>query len=311
MNRPTAGDDVRHAQSGARPDALTLATFFAAAALAGANPVAIRLGFAELAPFWWAAVRFLAAGLILCGVVAVRRLGLPRGRALLGVVVYGALNFGLAFSFTYYALTEVTAATNQVVLALVPLLTLILATIQRIERFRWQGLAGALVAAAGVYLLFRESVAVASLAALLALLAGAVAIAEVNIVVKAFPPVHPVVQAGLGMAVGGLMQLALSLVVGEPWAVPREPATLLSLAYLIAFGSIGLYVLYLFVLGRWTATGTSYSWLIAPLVTVVLGVVILGEPVTPWFAVGGALVLAGVYVGAFTTAARPAARGSR
>ncbi len=208
-------------------------------------------------------------------------------------------------------MTEVTAATTQVVLALVPLLTLILAAVQGIERFRWQGLAGALVAAAGVYLLFRESVGAASVAALLALVGGAIGLAEVNIVVKKFPPVHPMVQAGIGMAVGGLMQLALSLIVGEPWVVPREPATLLSLVYLILIGSIGLFVLYLVVLGRWTATGASYSWLIAPLVTVVLGVELLGEPVTPWFAVGGVLVLAGVYLGAFTNAAGPGARGSR
>lgn len=301
----------RQAPGGGRPDALTFAAFVAAAVLAGTNPVAIRLGYAELAPFWWAAVRFLAAALILCSVVAIRRLAWPRGRALLGVLVYGALNFGLAFGLTYFALTEVTAATTQVVLALVPLLTLILATIQGIERFRWQGLAGALVAAGGVYVLFRESVGVASATALLALIAGALSLAEVNIVVKKFPPVHPVVQAGVGMAVGGLMQLALSLIAGEPWVVPREPATLLSLVYLILFGSIGLFVLYLVVLGRWTATGTSYSWLLAPLVTVVLGMVLLGEPVTPWLAVGGALVLAGVYVGAFTNAARSAGHGNR
>jgi drug/metabolite transporter (DMT)-like permease len=65
------------------------------------------------------------------------------------------------------------------------------------------------------------------------------------------------------------------------------------------FGSIGVFVLYLILLGRWTATGASYVLLVAPLVTVVLGAVILDEPAGPVFLIGGAAVLAGVYVGAF------------
>ena len=50
--------------------------------------------------------------------------------------------------------------------------------------------------------------------------------------------------------------------------------------------------------------------LIMPLVTIVLGVVILGEPVSLSFLAGGALVLAGVYVGAFHLGARKAHRQS-
>jgi drug/metabolite transporter (DMT)-like permease len=113
------------------------------------------------------------------------------------------------------------------------------------------------------------------------------------------------------MAVGGGLLLALSAILGEPWVVPSQPATQLSLLYLIVFGSIAVFVLYLVVLDRWTATAASYVLLIAPLVTVVLGVVILGEPISPSFLVGGALVLAGVYVGAFTAGPEPAPRGSR
>ena len=47
-------------------------------------------------------------------------MALPRGRALTGVVVYGALNFGLSYMFAYWALTEVTAGTAMIVLAIVP-----------------------------------------------------------------------------------------------------------------------------------------------------------------------------------------------
>ena len=52
-------------------------------------------------------------------------------------------------------------------------------------------------------------------------------------------------------------------------------------------------------LGRWTASAVSYSTLLLPLVTVSLGAVLVDERISPSFLVGGAVILAGVYVGAF------------
>ena len=236
------------------------------------------------------------------------RLALPRGRALTGVMIYGVLNFGLSYMFAYWALTEVTAGTAMVILAIVPLLTLILAVVQRVETFHIKGLVGALVAVIGVAIVFRESIGVASPWALLALLGGALSMSEVGIVIKKYPRVHPVVENALGMAIGGGLLLALSLIFSEPWVVPSEPATQLSLLYLIVFGSIFVFVLYLVVLGRWTASGASYVMLIMPLLTIVLGAVILGESVSLSFLAGGALVLAGVYVGAFHPREQKASR---
>jgi drug/metabolite transporter (DMT)-like permease len=285
--------------SAARPDAFAFSAFAGATLLAGGNAIAIRISYAELAPFWGAGVRFLCAALILLVIVAVMRLAWPRGRALAGVLVYGALNFGLTYLFAYWALREVTAGTAMVVLAIVPLLTLVLAVARGIERFRMQGLIGAILAAVGILFIFQATIGSASLAALLALLGGALCIAESNIVIKTFPRVHPAMETALGMAIGGGMLMMASYGFGEAWVIPSDPRTQLSLVYLIILGSIGLFILYLLVLARWTATGASYVLLISPLVTIALGALLIGEPVRSDFLIGGALVLAGVYVGAF------------
>jgi drug/metabolite transporter (DMT)-like permease len=89
----------------------------------------------------------------------------------------------------------------------------------------------------------------------------------------------------------------LSLATGEHWFLPVRPETWLANAYLVVFGTIIGFSLTLYVLARWTASANSYAFLLSPLVTVVLGGVILGEVVEPAFALGGALVLLGVYVG--------------
>jgi drug/metabolite transporter (DMT)-like permease len=284
--------------SAAPPDAQTLFAFAATAILAGGNAVAVKLGYAELAPFWGAAVRFLSAAAIMLVVVAALRLPLPRGRALAGVVAYGALNFGLSYIFLYWALTEVTAGALMVVLAIVPLLTLLLAVAQRVEVFSRRGLIGALMAAAGIAVVFGYNIGIASFGALAALILGAISMAQVPVLVKTFPRVDPMVENGLGMAVGGAMHLALSLAVAEPWIVPGDPLIQGSLIYLVLFGSIGLFLVYLFVLGRWTASATSYVLLLAPLATVLIEWAIMGEAPSLMLIVGGALVIAGVYIGA-------------
>ena len=56
--------------------------------------------------------------------------------------------------------------------------------------------------------------------------------------------------------------------------------------------------LYVVVVRLWNASRASYSFVITPIVTVLLSVWLDEEPVGIAFVFGGILVLAGVYVGA-------------
>jgi len=56
--------------------------------------------------------------------MAIMRLSLPRGRQLLGTIVFGALNFGGAFAFAYYTLVHMNAGSAGALLALTPVVTL-------------------------------------------------------------------------------------------------------------------------------------------------------------------------------------------
>jgi drug/metabolite transporter (DMT)-like permease len=66
------------------------------------------------------------------------------------------------------------------------------------------------------------------------------------------------------------------------------------------FGTVLLFPLALFIIGRWTASGYSYSNLFKPLAGVALATIILSEPIRLSFLLGGALVLVGVWIGAFS-----------
>jgi drug/metabolite transporter (DMT)-like permease len=286
---------IAHARASFAP--ATLAAFLAASFIAGANAVAVRVGLAELAPFWGAAIRFLTAALILVLMAVAMRRTFPHGRALLGAALYGLLTFGLSYMFMYWALQEATAGTVMVAFAITPLLTLLLAVAQRVERFHMRALAGALVAAAGIAIVFADKMGSISPLTLAAILAAALVSAEAPIVVKIFPKVDPAVENGIGMAVGGVVLLLVSLLAGEPWKLPSTPAVQLSLVYLILLGSVGLFLLFLFVLARWTASASAYVLLLAPLAAVGLDLLVLNETPSLSLILGGALAIAGVYLG--------------
>jgi drug/metabolite transporter (DMT)-like permease len=132
------------------------------------------------------------------------RTGMPRGRALLGAVLYGVFGFGAAFAFAHWGLQRVSGGFGAVLLATVSLLTFVFAPAHRQERFRRGGLAGGILAIGGMAVIFREGVgAGVPLTSLLALLAGAACFAETGIVVKAFPPVHPAAMNAIGSVWGG------------------------------------------------------------------------------------------------------------
>jgi drug/metabolite transporter (DMT)-like permease len=81
--------------------------------------------------------------------------------------------------------------------------------------------------------------------------------------------------------------------------LPTEPITWAALVYLVTLGSVVLFGLFVYTLERWTASAVSYSDMLIPLVTIAIATVLTGERFTPWFLLGGGVVLAGVYIGSF------------
>jgi len=290
------------------PDRLTLIAFVLMVVTAGGNAVAVRYiscETCELEPFWAAASRFLLAALLFAVIARAARATFPRGRALVGSILYGAFTFGGAFAFAYWALVRIHAGLGQVLLATVPLITFILALVQRQERFRWNGLVGAALAVGGTAVIFLDGLDEGlPLTALLAAIGSAVCFAQGALVVKRFPPVHPLAMNAVGMGAGGALLLALSAIQGEPFIVPEGVTTWAAQVYLVIGGSIAVFGLYVFVLQRWTASAVSYEFVLIPPVTIVLSVWLQDERISWAFLGGSVLVLVGVYFGALLQTTR-------
>lgn len=181
---------------------LVLTAFAVEAVLAGGNSVAIRFSNREFAPFWGAGMRFALGASLIVAVMAAMKLAIPRGRALMGALLFGLFQFAGAFGLYYYALVEIHAGLGQTLLALVPLATLVLAVVQGQERLRGAASVGTLIGLVAVGFIsrdpLRESVPLLSL---LAVLGSVLCFAQALVLIRRFPPIHPVVLNAVGMVV--------------------------------------------------------------------------------------------------------------
>lgn len=247
-----------------------LAAFMTMSVLAGGNAVAIRFSNRELDPLWGAGLRFLLAAAMLAAVMVVLRLPLPTGRAMIGAFVYGALTIAAAFALAYYGLVRLHAGLGQTLLALVPLATLLLAVLWRQERFRVEAIGGALLAIAGIAVMSRAHVGAVPFLSVLALIGSAFCFAQAAVLVRRFPPVHPVTMNAVGMAVGSALLIIGAVLVGDSIAIPRRAETWLAIGYLVPVGSVLVFVLYLIVLRYWAASRAAYEFVLIPVVTIAL-----------------------------------------
>ena len=288
-------------ENNSNPDRTALIAFVIAVIVLGVNFVAVRFSNQELPPFWGASLRFIVATILLFGIVRLRNISLPRGAALTGAVLFGLFSFAISYAFLYWGLTRVSSGMASVLFATIPLMTQLIASLIGQERLTWKGILGALIVIAGIAVVFMEQLKFdVPLIYMGAVLLGVLSSALSGIVVKQYPRSHPVSTNVVGMGIGAILLLLLSVFSGESQFLPALPATWLALVWLI-FSSIVGFVLIVWLLSRWSATATSYIGVLTPLVTVIVASLLAAETPTLTFLGGSLLVLVGVYVGALSS----------
>jgi len=275
-----------------------LIAFLLTVFLAGNNALAVRFSNVEIPPFFGAAIRFAIAGLILFLIVLFLRLPLPRGRNLLGAVLFGALGTGINYALMYWALESLQAGMSMVILALVPLLTFLFACLHKQEAFSWKSIAGSLLAVGGIVTIIAGQInAQLPILPLLAVVAAAACFAESTVIIKIFPQSHPITTNAIALSMGAVILFVLSLLWREQPVIPTQSVTWISLVYLIIFGSVVTFILTVYVIKNWSASAASYQFVLFPFVTITMGSWLANETINTALLLGGLLVLAGVYIG--------------
>lgn len=285
-----------------------LASRLAIAALVlvwGTTWAAIRLGLEGLPPLTGIALRFAIAGIVLLAVGRLAGVRLGRERREWWLWPMNALlSFVVSYGVIYWGEQWVPSGLAAVLFATYPLWVAVFAAwLIPGERLSAIGWGGVVLGFAGVAVIFSEDLSrlggrqVAGAA--LVMLASPLACAVASVVIKRWGKgVHPVSLTAIPM-------LLCALVAGMGAGLLEREATLVfdlrsvaALLYLALFGSALTFGLYYLLLAHHTVTGLSLIAYGTPVVAVLVGCGLLGEPLTVRVAAGSALVVFGVFMAA-------------
>jgi drug/metabolite transporter (DMT)-like permease len=120
----------------------------------------------------------------------------------------------------------------------------------------------------------------------------------------------PLVATGWEMLFGGAMFLVLAVTRGAFHDLAPQTAGLLALAHLIVAGSWIGFTAYVFLLAHVPASTVATYAYVNPVIAVLLGWWLLGEPITPAIAAGSAIIIVAVAIVTTARAASPSTRGA-
>ena len=272
----------------------------------------IKVGLADLPPFWFAGVRFIVAGLILLAVIRLQKIPLPVARrdwALLAVT--GFLQFSFNYSTVFWAEQYISSGLAAVLQATIPAFGLLAAWVHLPqEGVTWRKVAAIMLGVVGVATIFVEQLRVdnwTAFAGCVAIVAGAFAAAESNVLTKRFgSSLHPASLVFGQMACGLLPLLLVAFFKeGSPLKFRWTLSAALAVLYLAVVGTIVAFWLYYWLLKRVESTKAMTIALVTPLVAVFVGAVALDERLLPRTFFGGALILGSVCLTALGRRSKP------
>jgi drug/metabolite transporter (DMT)-like permease len=265
----------------------------------GSTYLGIDLAVRTMPPFLMAAIRFLIAGSLLY-VWAVRRgnsTDRPTARQWLSAFLIAAPMLAVGNAAVGWAEQTIDTGTASLIIASVPLWMALLDRALYGQRLARAVFAGLLVGFAGVGLLVAPGGGGTSKAAIVLVFSSAAWAIGSLYSRRAPQPSRPLVAAGMQMLAGGVILIVVSGVAGEfsrfqPGQVSLE--SWLGLAYLVVAGSLVAFTTYMWLLRNApTALVGTYAY-VNPFVAVLLGTVVLGEPLGWRTLVGGGIVIAAV-----------------
>ncbi len=276
----------------------------------GSTYLAIRIVVSEMPPLVAAAVRFLCAGTIMAGVAAVvdRGHGWPSQRQWLDYAFVGILLLSVGNSLVMVAEKTVPSGIAALIVATVPLWILLLDGLRpggepwtaRVWTSTAVGLGGvALVARPEGELDAAHGLAIVALQ--VATLSWTIGSLYAQSVKKRLPLAS---AAAIEMLAGSLVIFAASLLLGEDWSRMAAASSRAwgGLVYLVVLGSLAGFTAFAYCLNELPASTVSTYAYVNPVVAVVLGAIVLGEPLTPGLLAGGLLIVLSV---ALTTLRKP------
>ena len=299
-----------------RPKWKTLLAFAIIYLVWGSTFLAIRIGVHEVPPFLFAAVRFMVAGLVLCGWMFAHGEPLPSALQWRSVFQLALLIFVIDYGLLFWAEQRVPSGIAAVMMATIPVfMALSEIVFLRTQRLTVRLASALFVGLAGVAVLMSRSLNLGGApidnAGAIALIIGSVSWSIASVLTRKLPlPSSKVMSSGAQMLAGGVLLSLVAATLGEfrnfnPVTVSR--AAWFSLLYLIVAGSIIGFTAYVWLIHHESPTKVGTYAYVNPIVAVLLGYLLGDEALGLRTILGTLFVLISVLLITTTRAKKPIA----
>lgn len=279
----------------------------------GTTYLGIALMIQTIPPYIGGAARFLLAGALMYAWLRLRQPRPLAGVNLRLAALCGVLLSGMGNGFVIWAQQGIPSGIAALLVTAVPVVVLVLdwAFFSRTPPAR-RAMLGIALALTGVVTIVMHTSTLTGRAQplhLFAMMAATVAWSFGTLLQKQSARVETVLSfTCVQMLSGGAFQLGMSLLDGEWQGLSTAQVSwtsLLALFYLVIFGSIVALNAYLWLLTRVSTQKVTTYALVNPVVALVLGAIVLHEPLTPLALFAASLVLLGVALVLFQNVSLP------
>jgi drug/metabolite transporter (DMT)-like permease len=233
------------------------------------------------------AIRQGIAGILFTGFFLIKGAALPNWKQLKWLALMAVLLFVSANGFASVGLKYISSGLGALIAALYPLSVVMI---------------GIVLGISGIVLVFYENAfhhhsegyilgIVFSLIAMLSWSIGTILIARNKL------KINPYYATGWQMLLGSMMLFALAFITGDSIAFNQiDPRTWFSISYLVGMGSIFAFVAFIYTMKHLEAPVAALYAYINPIVAILVGSVMVQEPLTINIIIGSAITLMGVYI---------------
>lgn len=286
-----------------RPPRLAYIAWGAVCLIWGTTYLGIRIALETIPPGLLGGIRFTLAGFVLCALVKVRGDRLPPASAWFTQAFIGIIMLAVGNGFVVVAEQWIPSGIAAVGVASAPFWMAGIDAAAGGERVTARTLTGFCLGFTGILILIwpdliqRGSGGTRFVAGVVLVQVACLGWSIGSSLSKRFTPgIDVLAGSAVQQLCGGLALLAAGSLAGEWTTLSFNGRTAIAELYLIVFGSLGAYSAYVYALQHLPIATVSLYAYVNPIIAVVLGTMIAGEPFSPRVAAAVMMVLGGIAV---------------
>jgi drug/metabolite transporter (DMT)-like permease len=283
-------------------DVKALLALAAVSIIWGTTWVVSKKGVEAMPALQLAGIRQIIAGMLYLGFFTYKKADWPQWKDMGPLFVLALLNFVMSNGLSTWGVKYVSAGLASIIGSVFPLWLVVIALFFSRTKTPRKAVTGLLLGFFGICIVFYEHLADFFVAdfrfgitlSVIATWTWALGTLYTKSHAKVF---NPYFGLGFQMLISGIILLSFSWFTSEwiPLASIPQPSWL-AILYLVLMGSVAGFVSYLYALQKLPAAQASIYAYINPFIAVMAGVVFLGEKLSLYVILGGAVTLYGVYI---------------